>query len=144
MGPKHLSHSREFCLDWNKWVPTKVNIFAWGAEMERLPTSMALSKRNIQLPSLECNLCNAEDETMEHLLTTCYVATRIWQWVAAWCNIPYIMAFLTRDLMEYHMYTNLSKDKSKVVHAVLLTASLLGIWRARNNLVFSAKPLRME
>ncbi|KAJ0614359.1 hypothetical protein HanIR_Chr02g0061581 [Helianthus annuus] len=80
---------------------------------------------------------------MEHLLTTCYVATRIWQWVAVWCNIPYIMAFSIRDLMEYHMYANLSKDKSKVVQAVILTACWV-IWRARNDLVFSAKPLRVE
>ncbi|KAJ0501177.1 hypothetical protein HanHA300_Chr11g0397791 [Helianthus annuus] len=34
-------------FEWNSWVPKKVGIVAWRAEMEKLPTKQALSVRNV-------------------------------------------------------------------------------------------------
>ncbi|KAK1411374.1 hypothetical protein QVD17_37922 [Tagetes erecta] len=53
---------------WNNWVPIKVNIFGWLAEMERIATGTALSQRGISLDTTCCPLCGDYEETATHLI----------------------------------------------------------------------------
>ncbi|XP_076941933.1 uncharacterized protein LOC143611641 [Bidens hawaiensis] len=74
--------SAPFILKWNSWVPKKVNIHVWKAEMDRPSTLVALSKRNIEVGPVKCRLCGDYEESSDHLLTSCYFATLIWQFVS--------------------------------------------------------------
>ncbi|KAL8254799.1 hypothetical protein R6Q59_033020 [Mikania micrantha] len=59
---------------WNRWIPIKANVFNWRANIGRLPTLEALSKRGINIPSLCCPMCNDLPKTHEHLFTSCFFA----------------------------------------------------------------------
>ncbi|KAK1426775.1 hypothetical protein QVD17_15455 [Tagetes erecta] len=106
------SHSN-FVVQWNNWVPIKVNIFGWRAEMERIATGTALSQRGISLDTTCCPLCGDYEETATHLLTSCYVANMVWQHISSWCKIPPIFAFSVRDILEIHKSVGTSKEKKK-------------------------------
>ncbi|XP_076931435.1 uncharacterized protein LOC143596576 [Bidens hawaiensis] len=44
---KEIGAVGDYVIGWNNWVPKKVCILAWRAEMERLPTRVSLAKRNV-------------------------------------------------------------------------------------------------
>ncbi|KAM0043465.1 putative RNA-directed DNA polymerase [Helianthus debilis subsp. tardiflorus] len=44
----NLINSNRYVFEWSKWVPSKCNVFAWMMEMNRIPTSDALSRRGIK------------------------------------------------------------------------------------------------
>ncbi|MFS7926582.1 putative reverse transcriptase zinc-binding domain-containing protein [Helianthus anomalus] len=102
-------------FEWNNWVPKKVAIVAWRAEMERLPTKCALSNRNIALQNRICPLCGNYEETSNHLFVACHFAQIIWQYIADWCKIPPIIAFEFKDLMELHGSGPGSRKKEKSI-----------------------------
>ncbi|XP_021995585.1 uncharacterized protein LOC110892744 [Helianthus annuus] len=54
-------------FDWCKWITLKSNVFMWRAFLERLPTKVALIKRNIQVENNNCIFCDDSDETAEHI-----------------------------------------------------------------------------
>ncbi|KAJ0836378.1 putative RNA-directed DNA polymerase [Helianthus annuus] len=125
-----------FVIEWNNWVPLKANILVWKAEMDRLPTLTALRSRNVQVDSTLCKLCGHEEETSEHLFTSCIFASLIWQAVAAWCKVPHIYAFSVRDLLLVHKEQQMEQRLRKAFHGVMITACWC-VWKARNEAVFS-------
>ncbi|XP_035845203.1 uncharacterized protein LOC118491490 [Helianthus annuus] len=123
---------------WCKWIPIKCNIFMWRAERDRLPTKVAIRKRNIALESAECSLCGDQEETAEHLFTGCSITTGVWQAISAWCQIPQIFAFSIRDLLDIHKFVGGSKIKPKVIRGVVIV-TCWKIWKTRNDRVFSQR-----
>jgi hypothetical protein len=69
-------------------IPKKINVFGWRAWKDRLPTKVALHRRNIMINSLLCPLCGSSNESLDHLLIDCLVASVVWQKVAKWCSLP--------------------------------------------------------
>ncbi|XP_022018936.1 uncharacterized protein LOC110918968 [Helianthus annuus] len=122
-------------FDWNNWVPKKVAIVAWRAEMERLPTKCALSNRNINVQNRFCSLCGDFDETSEHLLVACHFAQVIWKNIAYWCKIPLIIAFDIKDLLVLHGFSPGSRKRKKTLYAIILVA-IWSIWKMRNEVTF--------
>ncbi|MFS7993461.1 putative reverse transcriptase zinc-binding domain-containing protein [Helianthus anomalus] len=106
-----------------KWVPSKCSIFMWGAEMNKLPTLDARRRRNIQIDSSTCSLCETADETVEHLLIGCEVANAIWSFVASWCKVPPIFGFSVRDIMKFHTRVNLFPSKKYALQGIIIVAS---------------------
>ncbi|XP_022027924.1 uncharacterized protein LOC110929112 isoform X1 [Helianthus annuus] len=121
---------------WNNWVPKKVGIVAWRADMERLPTRSALAVRNINVPDSTCAFCGEYEESSNHIFLSCHFAQTIWQNVALWCKIPSIVAFDIKDLLELHAYSPGSRKKRKAIHAIVLVV-IWCIWRMRNEIVFN-------
>ncbi|KAJ9556433.1 hypothetical protein OSB04_011047 [Centaurea solstitialis] len=56
---------------WLKVTPTKVNVFFWKANLERLPCRALLDKCGIDLDTVLCPRCNQEVETVQHALLSC-------------------------------------------------------------------------
>ncbi|KAJ0482795.1 putative reverse transcriptase zinc-binding domain-containing protein [Helianthus annuus] len=138
-----------FILEWNNWVPLKVNIMAWKSEIGRLPTLMALRSKDVHVGSVVCKLCGSEEESSEHLFTSCFFASHVWQAVAAWCKVSPIYAFSIKDLLMAHKEQRMDRRLKKVFNGVLMTVCW-GIWKARNEAVFFgatvnvAKTITME
>lgn len=44
-------------IRWSKEAPIKINTFAWRLTLDRLPTRVVLDRRDIDLPSLLCLIC---------------------------------------------------------------------------------------
>ncbi|XP_021980702.1 uncharacterized protein LOC110876851 [Helianthus annuus] len=125
----------EQIFEWNNWVPKKIGIVAWRAEMERLPTKWALARRNIPVQNQFCVFCGDYEETCDHVFVSCHFAQTIWQNLAAWCMIPPIIAFGINDLLTLHVSSSASRKKRKVIHALVLV-TFWSIWKSRNEVVF--------
>ncbi|XP_035836925.1 uncharacterized protein LOC110893297 isoform X1 [Helianthus annuus] len=95
-------HRPDRVFEWNNWVPKKVGIVAWRADMNRLLTRGALSDRNVPVQNLMCVLCGDYVETSEHVFVSCQFAQSVWQNLACWCTIPPIIAFGINDLLSLH------------------------------------------
>ncbi|KAJ0535737.1 putative RNA-directed DNA polymerase [Helianthus annuus] len=122
----------------NNWVPRKVDILAWRAELDRIPTRCALIRRNINVTSNLCPLCSEYPETVEHLFISCEFAQMVWNVVSQWCKLSPVFAFGMRDILDGHSYVSGSPKLKKAFHAVCLT-TLWCIWKSRNELVFQQK-----
>ncbi|XP_076901327.1 uncharacterized protein LOC143555704 [Bidens hawaiensis] len=127
-----------YLFEWNNFVPKKVGILAWMAEMERIPVLFSLAKRGVAVESIVCPVCEENLESAEHLLVSCQFAQSIWSIITNWCKVPAIFAFSTRDLLEFHKYALLSSRKAKTFHAVCLT-TIWCLWCTRNRWVFERK-----
>ncbi|KAJ0535926.1 putative reverse transcriptase zinc-binding domain-containing protein [Helianthus annuus] len=118
---KHLNDSH-FIMDWNNWIPKKVNILAWKAEMDRLPTRCALARRNVNVESALCKWCGEYDETSDHIFSSCYISTII---------LHSRFGMLSQEFKDG---SGQKKDRSRYHND-----GLLGMWKARNELIFSNK-----
>ncbi|GJX88544.1 RNA-directed DNA polymerase, eukaryota [Tanacetum coccineum] len=67
---------------WIKYMPIKINVFSWMVSLDRLPTRLNLERRNVQVPSLMCPICNSALEDTSHLLFSCGFATDVVRLVA--------------------------------------------------------------
>ena len=62
---------------WKSWAPNKCKIFLWLAIRNRCWTADRLAKRGAAHPD-KYLLCDQEEETIQHLLTSCVVARQVW------------------------------------------------------------------
>ncbi|KAJ0910635.1 putative RNA-directed DNA polymerase [Helianthus annuus] len=125
-------------LKWNGWIPKKANIFLWKALNNRIPTVDALVKRNVQVSSPYCRLCEDLEESCEHLFIECRFASEIWNRVASWCKLPPIFLFSLEDLMILPFTTRLDRKMSKIVYGILMTC-VWCVWKFRNEAIFPDK-----
>nr|GEX04621.1 putative RNA-directed DNA polymerase, eukaryota, reverse transcriptase zinc-binding domain protein [Tanacetum cinerariifolium] len=64
---------------WVKYIPIKINIFAWKVSLDRIPTKINLLKRGVSLECSLCPLCNEEAEDTSHILFKCEMASTLHQ-----------------------------------------------------------------
>nr|GEY24571.1 RNA-directed DNA polymerase, eukaryota [Tanacetum cinerariifolium] len=74
---------------WIKSVPIKLNVFAWRASQDRLPSKLNLLRRGVQVDNLMCPICNSVQEDISHVLFTCEVAAAITCLVCRWCDVDW-------------------------------------------------------
>ncbi|KAJ0837013.1 putative reverse transcriptase zinc-binding domain-containing protein [Helianthus annuus] len=132
-----------FILDWCKWIPFKCDVFVWRAEMGRIPTTDALRKRGINVGEELCPLCRSEEESSDHLFTSCMISAVLWQKVSSWCRVPPIFAFSVRDLLVLHKSGPL-KAKERLVFQGIIRVACWCLWLARNNARFLGKEVKVE
>ncbi|MFS8003872.1 putative reverse transcriptase domain, fatty acid desaturase domain, acyl-CoA desaturase [Helianthus anomalus] len=130
--------SSRYVWDWCKWVPLKCNLFAWRAELDRLPSKVELIKRNISLPDDVCPLCGTDQETTLHLFTACQFSMEVWMKITRWCKVPDLVAFSVRDILEFPDFCGLNGWRLLAVKGILIITCWL-IWKARNDHVFGNK-----
>ncbi|MFS7923415.1 putative reverse transcriptase zinc-binding domain-containing protein [Helianthus anomalus] len=111
--------------------------------MDRIPTRVALRKRNIQIEDSLCPLCRSEDENTDHLFISCFIASNVWNGISTWCKIPNIFVFSIRDLLECHTVIRGSERKKEAVQGIIIIICW-SLWRARNNAVFSNSPVKID
>ncbi|GJR20021.1 RNA-directed DNA polymerase, eukaryota, reverse transcriptase zinc-binding domain protein [Tanacetum coccineum] len=74
---------------WVKYVPIKVNVFAWKVKMNALPTRFNISRRGIDIESILCPLCDSGAESSNHLFFNCTVARHIFSKIVLWWDVVY-------------------------------------------------------
>ncbi|GJZ55138.1 RNA-directed DNA polymerase, eukaryota [Tanacetum coccineum] len=72
---------------WLKEVPIKVNIFVWKMLLNKLPTRVNLSKRGLEVESLNCCICDNSPESLFHVMFECMVAKDVWRLIERWWKI---------------------------------------------------------
>nr|GEU30530.1 RNA-directed DNA polymerase, eukaryota [Tanacetum cinerariifolium] len=59
---------------WVKYIPIKINVFAWRAWLDRFPTRSNLVCKGVVLDSSLCSLCGLVPEDIHHVLFQCHTA----------------------------------------------------------------------
>ncbi|XP_035838182.1 uncharacterized protein LOC118485815 [Helianthus annuus] len=112
--------SRDHSMQWESWIPLKVNLFIWRAEMDRISTKLALTRRRIYIQDVSCSLCETMDEDVAHLFTGCGFSFGVWSAVGNWCKIALIFAFDFKDLLAIHNQVQGDKWAKKVVRGIIM------------------------
>ncbi|XP_035835702.1 uncharacterized protein LOC118483978 [Helianthus annuus] len=133
-----MNGASTFGFHWSSWAPNKCNIFMWRAFLDRLPTKMALVRRNVAIDNQFCVWCEAYEETIEHVLTGCVMAVGVWNAISVWCNIPRPFVFHVKDLVDLHDHSGVVGVKKMILHGIIIIACWR-LWRARNDKVFNSK-----
>ncbi|XP_021980221.1 uncharacterized protein LOC110876358 [Helianthus annuus] len=132
-----------YVFEWCGWVPIKCNVFAWRVGLNRIPTADALRTRGVQVGNGSCPLCNSGDETVDHLFTSCVVASILWQKVSRWCGLSPIFAFSVKDILELHKDRFINTGVRHVVQGIMII-SMWCLWLARNRAVFSNEEVKVD
>nr|GEZ19897.1 RNA-directed DNA polymerase, eukaryota [Tanacetum cinerariifolium] len=72
---------------WIKFIPIKINVFAWKVYLDRLPTRPNLLHRGIHVPSLSSLICSSALEDTSHLLFSCGMASDVVRLVCRWWDL---------------------------------------------------------
>ncbi|MFS7998767.1 putative reverse transcriptase zinc-binding domain-containing protein [Helianthus anomalus] len=135
-----MNNSNNYVLKWSKWIPVKCNVHAWRAEMDKIPTAMALRSRNIEFEDTMCPLCGSDDETSNHLFT---LACRVWLFVARWCKVAPFAVNTVRELLDIHDHIGLHGLAKEIFHGIVLICCW-SLWRVRNGVKLSNSQARIE
>ncbi|XP_022040479.1 uncharacterized protein LOC110943029 [Helianthus annuus] len=111
--------------------------------MNRIATVDALNRRNIGVGSSACGLCEEDEESVEHLFTSCYFASMLWTLISNWCKCLPMVVFSFRGLIEIHNHVGLDGKKKKVLKG-LVRIGCWSIWKMRNNARFENKEVKLE
>lgn len=104
--------------------------------LDRIPTKVALRRRNISHGDCLCEFCEEADESVEHIFTVCRVANGVWNGIANWVLLPSIYLFSVKDIVEVVTNSGWSKNKKEILYGILMVACWR-IWKARNEKVFN-------
>nr|GEY88882.1 putative RNA-directed DNA polymerase, eukaryota, reverse transcriptase zinc-binding domain protein [Tanacetum cinerariifolium] len=72
---------------WLRHLPIKINVFLWRLNINRLPSSVNLDRKGIEVDSLLCPICRLDVETVNHLFFNCDMAKDLWAIVAKWWEL---------------------------------------------------------
>jgi hypothetical protein len=118
-------HDASACISWKLRIPTKIRIFAYLADIDRLSTRANLFRKSCA-PSDLCAAC-ASPETGRHLFFDCRSAAVLWTRL----DVPIPdEEFSVWDLPAPSPF---SMDVWRIGVAAILWA----IWKSRNDLVFN-------
>ncbi|XP_024004030.1 uncharacterized protein LOC112081502 [Eutrema salsugineum] len=126
-------HPHSVYVPWNKAVWFKGRIpkhafLCWIAARHRMLTRDRLRSWGMDVPST-CLLCNANDESLQHLFFSCPFSSEIWStfYSAAMLNPPSDFDQCLLWLLNPTSDANVS-----LILRLAFQASLYGIWRERN------------
>ena len=95
-------------------------------------------RRDIDLNSTRCPVCDDDIETEEHLFISCIVAKETWLKVFKWWNIQYIPSSNLHETINLSEWVNLPSHQLLHFDAVVQT-SLWVLWKFQNDMTFSLK-----
>ncbi|KAJ0612278.1 putative RNA-directed DNA polymerase [Helianthus annuus] len=135
-GGRPIDPQSDFDFVWCKWVPIKCNVFMWRVLLDRIPTKLALRRRNIIHGDCLCEFCNEVEESVDHIFTVCRVANGVWNGIANWVHLPPIFLFTVKDIVEVVTNSRWSKSKKEILYGIFMVVCWR-IWKARNEKVFN-------
>jgi len=126
---------------WKSKAPTKVVAFSWKLLLDRIPSKWNLKIRNVLPPenSTRSVLCGIEEETSKH----CDKVTIVWEKVMRWVEIY----FITPPNLFVHWECWKTGGRTKRIRqglSIIWHATIWGIWRVRNNIIFNNEELDVE
>jgi len=122
---------------WKSWAPSKCKMFLWLAIRNRCWTADRLAKRGLSHPD-KCPLCDQEDETIQHLLTSCVVARQVWFRLFSILNladcVPHHNELSFADWWRKTI-NRVNKEHRKGVNSLIILGAWI-IWKHRNACIF--------
>jgi len=122
---------------WKSWAPSKCKTFIWVAIRNRCWTVDCLQKRGLPHPDY-CPLCDQEEETVQHLLTTCVFARQFWFSILQSLNLSQLVPRHTDNSFAdwwKKSWKKLQKHLRKGFNSLVILGAWV-IWKHRNACVF--------
>nr|GEU60494.1 RNA-directed DNA polymerase, eukaryota [Tanacetum cinerariifolium] len=124
---------------WVQYTPIKVNVFAWRARRDCLPTRVQLIRRGVTLESTNCPLCRSCEEDIHHVLFRCDVARTILCRVCRWWDLDWQARSSFADWNLWFSAIRLSSKVKCLLEGVFCVA-WWSIWLLRNRTIFDDNP----
>ncbi|GJS83857.1 RNA-directed DNA polymerase, eukaryota [Tanacetum coccineum] len=134
--PSHSEPTR-----WIKYIPIKINVFAWRARRDYLPTRANLNRRGIILESSMCPLCHSEEEDINHVLFRCDLAKIIFRRICRWWDLDWHDIESFSDWFSWFSLIRLTAKSKSMLEGVFCVA-WWSIWGLRNRIIFNETPPR--
>ncbi|KAF7154656.1 hypothetical protein RHSIM_Rhsim01G0162300 [Rhododendron simsii] len=100
-----FTEDKELFTVWKNICPPKVELFVWMAIQGCIASKSVLVNNGILNSNLgQCLLCNATEETPNHLLLLCDVARRVWESVISWWNVVWICPSNLKSLLFWDSF----------------------------------------
>ncbi|GJU62965.1 RNA-directed DNA polymerase, eukaryota [Tanacetum coccineum] len=128
---------------WIKYVPIKLNVFAWKVHLNRLPTRVNLQHRGVLVSDPSCPICHSEDEDLAHLFFRCSLVTDIVRLVCRWWNIAWASIDSYSNWLHWFNAIRLSPKVKDLLEGVFYI-TWWSIWRFRNQVLFSSLVARKD
>ncbi|GJY00799.1 RNA-directed DNA polymerase, eukaryota [Tanacetum coccineum] len=135
----HFLPSADVATRWVKFVPIKVNIFAWRARLSRLPTRGNLLARGVSLDSSLCPICNELQEDSDHLFFSCDLGKCTLQNICRWWNLQWEEVSSFVDWYSWFSSIRLPIKLKTILEGVFYTP-WWHIWSFQNRLIFDSSP----
>nr|GEW38356.1 RNA-directed DNA polymerase, eukaryota [Tanacetum cinerariifolium] len=132
--PSHSEPSR-----WVRYISIKINVFAWRARRDCLSTRVNLMRRGVTLDSVNCPLCNSDEEDIHHVLFRCEVATTVMRRVCRWLALDWQPWSSFSDWNAWFSNIRFSSKVKRVLEGVFCVA-WWSLWKMRNRTIFDASP----
>ncbi|GJY96332.1 RNA-directed DNA polymerase, eukaryota, reverse transcriptase zinc-binding domain protein [Tanacetum coccineum] len=120
---------------WNNLLPKKINIFIWRTLRDRLPSRWNLSRKGIEVNSLNCPICDKGIDSAYHTLWVCSLATTVWIRVLNWMDLHPPSISNLNGLYTWVDGLHMSHNK-KAILEVICGVVLWSLWRFRNEMIF--------
>ncbi|GKB80987.1 RNA-directed DNA polymerase, eukaryota [Tanacetum coccineum] len=89
---------------WVKFIPIKVNVFAWRVRLDRLPTRVNLLRIGVGLESSLCPMCGLLPEDIHYVIFRCEIAQaifrKIYRCLVASNGLPESECFRQKSLQD--------------------------------------------
>ncbi|XP_028236927.1 uncharacterized protein LOC114416256 [Glycine soja] len=121
---------------WNLKIPPRASAFSWRIFKNRLPTKANMRRRQVDLPSYRCPLCDVEEESVGHVMFSCTRNRSLWWEVLRWVSRvgPFPIDPKNHFIQFSHWNSKSYIDKR---WAVLWIALSMTIWKHINSVVFN-------
>jgi len=120
------------------WAPSKCKIFIWLAIQNCCWTADRLQKKRGLPHPAHCPLCDQEDETVQHLLTSCVFARQFWFYILQLLGltnlVPSRRSISLADWWK-KSWRKIPKQHKKGFNS-LITLGAWILWKHRNTCVF--------
>nr|GEW00408.1 RNA-directed DNA polymerase, eukaryota [Tanacetum cinerariifolium] len=108
---------------WVKSVPIKVNILAWKVKSNALPTRFNISRRGIDIDSIDCPICKMGVETTSHVFFQCNVVRQIMRKISSWWNVDYMEVNSYKDWRAWLVSTRIRSSLKGIIEGIYY-----GLW----------------
>jgi len=108
-------------------APPRVQLFMWLLLQGRIHARSVLHKKRI-LVDKTCELCNEQDETPEHIINGCHIATMFWQRL----QLPQMLQLTTQSLHTISANGGIPTEE----FSAFIALGCWQLWKTRNAKVF--------
>nr|GEV32464.1 reverse transcriptase domain, reverse transcriptase zinc-binding domain protein [Tanacetum cinerariifolium] len=124
-----------FGTRWNRLLPKKINIFIWRSLRDRLPSRWNLSRKGIDVISINCPICDHGIDSAYHTLWVCLLASTVWTRVFNWLDISPPSIFNMLGLYAWIDSLHMSSSKKDILE-VVYGVTLWSLWSLHNEVIF--------
>nr|GEU42950.1 RNA-directed DNA polymerase, eukaryota [Tanacetum cinerariifolium] len=126
---------------WVKYIPIKINVFAWRARVDCLPTRGNLVRRGVVLDSSLCPLYGLVPEDIHHVLFRCDTAKFVFRRICRWWDLDGHDLLSFSDWNAWFFAIRLPYRIKLILEGVFYVA-WCHLWVYRNQSIFAATPPR--